>query len=391
MKIGIDARFYGGEQSKGLGRYTQKLIEYLAEYDHDNEYVVFLQEDSFKNWKISNPKFTPVLAPYHWYTFKEQVFMPLKIWRAGVDFMHFPHFNVPLMYRKPFIATIHDLIIIHFPTERATTLGPLLYKFKHWAGKMVMRHAVRNSQQIITVSEFSKQDIVRYYDIPGEKVTVTYEAADAPRQDEDVSDDESVLAGYSIKKPYVLYVGNAYPHKNLETLLDVAKMLNDTYDQVPWKFVLVGKMDHFYKRLKQDAWAKNVDDNVLFTEFVPDKELPALYRNALAYIFPSRYEGFGLPPLEAMSYGAPVLAAKSSCLHEILGDAALYFHPEDVSGIINAIKTVSDNPSTRQELINKGFLQVKKYSWSDMARQTLNLYEQLGKHKENNTSEQAKG
>ena len=204
MRIGIDARFYGGEQSKGLGRYTQKLIEYLARYDHENEYVIFLQQEGFNQWNITNTNFTPVLTPYRWYTLSEQLFMPWQIRKAKVDFMHFPHFNVPLLYRKPFVVTIHDLIINHFPTERATTLGPLLYKIKHLAGQAVMRHAVRFSSTIITVSEFSKQDIAEYYHIDSQKIAVTYEAAELDHQEVLSQESEKVLQQYGIDTPYFL-------------------------------------------------------------------------------------------------------------------------------------------------------------------------------------------
>lgn len=378
MKIGIDARFFGGEQSKGLGRYTQQLISTLASMDAENEYVVFLQRDEFRQWNIEQRNIRPVLAPYRWYTLAEQLFMPVTIRRQGVDLMHFPHFNVPLLYRKPFIATIHDLIIIHFPTERATTLGPLLYKFKHWAGKLVMRHAVLKSTHIITVSKFSKEDIARYYGIPGSKITVTYEAAELHPEQGTRRNDEELLSKYSVRRPFFLYVGNAYPHKNLEILLDVAKALKSTESGIPWTFVLVGKKDYFYARLKQEAWSRDLDDLFVFPGFVPDRDLPAFYRNARAYIFPSRYEGFGLPPLEAMSYGTPVLASRASCLPEVLGDAALYFHPEDVSGIINAIQTVDEDDKLRERLIEKGRRQVQKYSWQRMAEATLQLYNHVG-------------
>jgi len=381
MRIGIDARFFGGEQSKGLGRYTQKLIEQLAAHDTANEYVIFLQPESVQHWTVDNPRFTVVEAPYRWYSFQEQLGMPWKIWRAQVDVMHFPHFNVPLLYRKPFIVTIHDLIINHFPTERATTLGPLLYRVKHFAGQLVMRHAVRFSQRIITVSEFSKQDIVNYYGIDPKKVVVTYEAAEAPKAVVR-SDVSQVLADYHIKKPYLLYIGNAYPHKNLDIMVDVLKASRQQQKDPAWQLVCVGKEDYFYSRFKQLAWSKNVDDAIVFPGFVPDAALPVLYGNALAYIFPSLYEGFGLPPLEAMTYGTPVLSARASCLPEILGDAAEYFDPADVSAILEAIHRVITNQKTREELTRRGYAQVGKYHWQRMMDQTLNVYADYQQWKE---------
>ncbi len=380
MRIGIDARFYGGEQSKGLGRYTQMLIEYLASTDDQNEYVIFLQEEGFENWHIQSERFTPVLAPYKWYTFSEQLFMPLLIWKQQVDFMHFPHFNVPLLYRSHFIATIHDLIIIHFPTERATTLGPLLYKIKHFAGQMVMRHAVKKAKHIITVSEFSKNDIAQYYGIEKNRISVTYEAAELEKDSS--FEDVDLKKRYNIEKPYLLYIGNAYPHKNLEVVLDVIKEMSQARAKLPFQMVFVGKEDYFYARLKQKAWAMNIEKYIRFTGFVPDSHLPALYANAVAYIFPSKYEGFGLPPLEAMSAGTPVLAASSSCLPEVLGDAAFYFDPEDISGIIQLVEQVLSSPEYREKMSLSGKIQAERYSWEKMAKQTLEVYLLHGKQQE---------
>ncbi|MFA6028187.1 MAG: glycosyltransferase family 1 protein [Patescibacteria group bacterium] len=376
MRVGIDARFYGGEQSKGLGRYTQKLIEYLSALDTQNEYCVFLQEEEFKNWKIKNKNFQPIEAPYRWYSLAEQIFMPFKIKQANVDFMHFPHFNVPLFYRGPFIVTIHDLIISRFPTERATTLGPWLYKIKQVAYHRVMKHAALDSQKIITVSEYSKKDIIDYFNLPEEKIAITKEGTDfKPVAEINEDEQKKVLAFYGIHKPFLLYVGNAYPHKNLEILLKVVKRLKRE-KRLDWKLVLVGKKDYFYNRLEQQAWAMDLDKDIIFPGFVKDKDLPYFYAKSIAYIFPSRYEGFGLPPLEAMAYGTPVLAAYSACLPEILEDAALYFDNEDVYGIIKQIKKVITDPKVKKVLITKGLKQIKKYRWEKTARQTLKIYEQ---------------
>jgi glycosyltransferase involved in cell wall biosynthesis len=185
-----------------------------------------------------------------------------------------------------------------------------------------------------------------------------------------------------IGKPYVLYIGNAYPHKNLEVMIDVLKQYKAQYKKMPWQLVFVGKEDYFYARLKQHAWSKNVDDHTVFTGFVADSELPHLYQQAMAYVFPSLYEGFGLPPLEAMTYGTPVIAANASCLPEILGDAAEYFDPADVSAIIEAIHRVTENAELRQTLQDRGFAQVKRYSWQHMMQQTLNVYGDYQRWKE---------
>ncbi|EKD78957.1 MAG: glycosyl transferase, group 1 [uncultured bacterium] len=370
MRIGIDARFFGGEQSKGLGRYTQMLLRYVFELDQRNDYVVFVPEELIKRWPYRHAHVKLVAAPYSWYSLAEQIFMPLLIKRQKVDLMHFPHFNVPIFYRGPFIVTIHDLIISRFPTERATTLGPIMYQFKQFAYNRVISHAALAARHVITVSQYSKADLMDFFHLPGERVSVTYEAVDAftaAKQD--------VLQRYGIRQPYLLYVGNAYPHKNLEHIILAMQHLKKQGN--PLQCVLVGKPDYFYRRLHQYAWAKNVDDRVKFIGFVPDQDLPNLYQQAFAYVFASRYEGFGLPPLEAMLYGTPVISARTSCLPEVLGDAALYFEQDDISGILKHIQHLQTDPDERARLIQLGRAQVQRYSWQRMAKQTLAIYEKI--------------
>lgn len=377
MRIGIDARFFGGEQSKGLGRYTQKLVEHIIQIDRTNQYVLFLQDAELARWKQPPSNITLVRAPYRWYSFAEQIFMPWVIAKHQVDLMHFPHFNVPLFYGGPFVVTIHDLIISRFPTERATTLGPMKYKLRQLAYHLVIRHAARKAQHVITVSEYSKADLIDYFKLPPERISVTYEAVDVfPRSHVSAEQFAIMQQRYKLPESYLLYVGNAYPHKNLETLLHVMQTLKKART-LRHHLVCVGKADYFYLRLQQQAWALNVDDVVHFPGFVPDHDLAAFYGGAFAFVFPSKYEGFGLPPLEAMLYNTPVLASNSSCLPEVLGPAALYFDYQDVSGIIQQLQRLETETNLREELITRGQEQVKTYSWRRMTKQTLTLYEKL--------------
>lgn len=375
MRIGIDARFFGGEQSKGLGRYAQKLIEYLMEFDTEHQYVLFLQSPEYDDLTLPNG-WEKIRADFRWYTLKEQFLLPRLIKHAKIDLMHFPHFNVPLLLHVPFIVTIHDLIISHFPTERATTLGPLLYNFKQLAYQIVIRHAARRSKKIITVSEFSKQDIVRTLNIAPEKVSVTYEGAEPVGAACDSQRGREFLAKHNIPSDFVLYVGNAYPHKNLESLLDVAQELKKQH--LPWSIVLVGRPDYFYDRLQLEAERRQVADRVVFPGFVSDADLSCLYSQALCYVFPSKYEGFGLPPLEAMLYQCPVVAARTSCIPEVLGDAALYFESGDISGIIANVERVRTDPQERTRLVSHGLAQAAQYSWCTLAQKTQLMYNQVG-------------
>lgn len=377
MRIGIDARFYGS-LGKGLGRYTEKLIKYLEIIDRENEYFIFLYRENFSEYIPQNENFHKILAPYRWYSWQEQLFWPRLLYKFKLDLVHFPHFNVPILYRKKFVVTIHDLILIHFPTLKNTTLIPLYYWIKFWAYRWVIGSAVRRASNIITVSEFTKNDLLKHYQISKDKILVTYEAADdfiCPSR-EKYQSSESILKKYGIIKPYLVYVGNAYPHKNLERLLLAFKKVLKSHSQ--WHLVMIGKEDYFYRRIKDIACKESIS-NVIFPGFVSDDDLPAIYFNASAYVFPSLYEGFGLPPLEAMRCGVPVLASNHECLREILGEAAMYVEAEKIDNLAEKIGEIMINFQERNRLVTAGFQQIEKYHWQEMAEQTKAIYQKAGK------------
>lgn len=379
MRIGIDARFFG-PVGKGLGRYTQKLIENLEKVDDSNQYFIFLKKDNFNSYKPKNRNFKKVLADYHWYTFSEQLKFPRLLRKYRLDLVHFPHFNVPLFYFGKFVVTIHDLILIHFPTIRSSTLSPTLYRMKFLVYKTVIKSAIYRSNRIIAVSEFTKKDILdNYKSVPQEKIQVTYEACEDYCMLSPNKDDE-ILKRYDIIKPYVVYVGNVYPHKNAENLAMAFKEVNKKNPSLGEKekirLIFVGSEDYFYRRLK-DFIRENDILNISFAGFVPDHELDVVFHNALAYVRPSLYEGFELPPLEAMAKGVPVLSSRHSCATEILGDSAYYFDALNIDELAQAIRKIADDKDLREELIKKGYEQAKKYSWKKMARKTLGVYESI--------------
>ncbi|OGY78687.1 MAG: hypothetical protein A3B74_04920 [Candidatus Kerfeldbacteria bacterium RIFCSPHIGHO2_02_FULL_42_14] len=379
MHIGIDARFYGGGRAKGLGRYTEKLIECLQEIDHTNTYTIFFQKEDFDHVQFHNTHFHKVLADFPWYSFQEQRLMPRLLAQLHLDLVHFPHYNVPLFFRSRFVLTIHDLILHHFPTRKASTLGPVKYFFKQLGYRCVISQAAKHAQKILTVSNFSKQDIQQTFHTPSDKIVVTYEGADnVPMHHYNATQQKEMLTKLAVQQPYLLYVGNAYPHKNLGILLDVVQTLK-AQGTINWQFVLVGKNDYFYLQLQEQARQFGLLDHVRFVGFVTDKELSVLYENALAYIFPSLYEGFGLPPLEAMLHGTPVLSSKASCLPEILKSYASYFDPQDKNDIIYAIQNIFSHPEHREKIKEEAQRYARHFSWQDMTRRTLEVYESCTK------------
>ena len=385
-RIGIDARFYG-PLGKGLGRYTQEIVDNITRIDTDNEYVIFLSPENFDEFVIApadQERIKKIMVKARWYTLQEQIALPGLIWRAHLDLIHFPHFNVPLFVPTKFVVTVHDLILTKFPTVRATTLHPLLYKFKNLAYRLVIWSALKRARQVITVSQFTKEDIIKQFKIRPKKISVTYEGvANLAKGNDSLFvkklDERATLSHYDINNNFLLYIGNAYPHKNLEGLIKVFKELRAERPEI--RLVLVGREDYFYKRVQDLARSLGLyqdgshDSPIIFPGYVPDRELEILFKQALAYVFPSFYEGFGLPPLEAMAKGCAVISSNQSSLPEVLGAAAIYFNPASATDMLAKIKEVIDNPTKRQELIERGLVQAKKYNWWDCAYQTLEIYQ----------------
>lgn len=390
MRIGIDARFYGSI-GKGLGRYTEKLIERLEMLDTENEYIIFLLRENFDDYVPKNVRFKKALAEYAWYSLSEQIFFPLQLLSSRLDVVHFPHFNVPFLYPKRFVVTIHDLILLHYPTPQSTTHSRFFYRVKFFAYRFIIACAIYRAKHIITVSHFTEEDILAEYPHARGKVSVTYEAADplcqflSPEKERtlfdrfgllgSVSSDTQEKAVHDILKPYLLYAGNAYPHKNLEALLMVAPKF-PTY-----QFVLVGREDYFYARLKKMADKQGIQ-NIIFTGFVDDSELSSLYRSAVCYVFPSFYEGFGLPPLEAMTRGLPVLSSSCGSLPEVLGQAASYFDPHMEGSLQEKLTEILCSETLREELRERGYVRISGYSFDRMAEETLKIYMGSIKNKE---------
>lgn len=380
MRIGIDARFYGS-LGKGLGRYTERLITSLEEADTENEYVIFLRRENFDEYQPTSGRFRKVLADYAWYGLTEQLFFPWLLWRHHLDLVHFPHFNVPILYPKKFVVTIHDLILLRYPTVRNTTRGALWYWWKFAAYRLVIRLACFRAYTVIVVSRFTESDVLSEFPFLLGKICVTLEGGNRSCFSVVAEDARQILERFEllsleaspsssvprdIIQPYFLYVGNAYPHKCLEVIGAMADRFPD------YHFLLVGREDYFYRRLQETFSAPNL----CYVGFLSDRELSVLYRHGVGYLFPSLYEGFGLPPLEAMSYGLPVLSSDRGSLPEILGKAALYFDPENLDQLAEHIELVTRDRVARESLRREGYRRIKLFDWHRMARKTRRIYEE---------------
>lgn len=377
MRVGIDARFYS---EAGVGRYIKNLLYYLQKLDHKNEYYILLRKKDFEVVNFSSPNFHPVLADIPWYGVAEQVQLPNILYSLKLDLVHFPHFNIPVFYKGKFIVTIHDLIHQKFKMNRATTHDPITYFIKHKAYNYAFSTALKKSEKVITVSDYVEEELVKIWKVEKNKIVVTKEGVEENiiQKAKVISqkDIDETLEKFKIKQPFIFYVGNAHPHKNVEGLIkafmriksELANLRVSGSDDL--QLVLSGKNHYFWDRIKAEYGHKDI----IYTDYVTDEELVALYKSCTVYTVPSFEEGFGIPLLEAMSLGTPVVASKTSATPEVGGDAVLYFDPKNPDDIADKIMSVINSEKLRNELIEKGEKRVKEFSWKKMVEQTLDVY-----------------
>ncbi|HEU5477296.1 MAG TPA: glycosyltransferase family 1 protein [Gaiellaceae bacterium] len=353
MKIGIDAR----NDRTGVGRYTFSLIRELARIDRENEYVLFLGRERFATYAAPGPNFRTVEAAIPWFTLREQLALPRLVERERLDLVHYPHVTVPLLSTTPFVVTIHDLnylgtTAVSSPVRRA--------------GYRVELAKARRARRLIAVSEHTRDSLVRALRVDPGRVAVTYEAADAPGG---VEPDRGVLERHGLDAPFFLYVGAAYPYKNLARLIEAFAGVRGEH-----RLVLAGDHEEFGAGLRTRAADLGVAERVVFPGAVSEAELAALYGGALAYAFVSLSEGFGLPGLEAMAAGVPVVAARAASLPEIYGDAAHYCDPLDAGSIATSLAEVAADEQLRARLVERGHRRAGEFSWARTAEQTLAVY-----------------
>jgi glycosyltransferase involved in cell wall biosynthesis len=372
MKIVIDARMYGFENG-GIGRYVVNLVSELENIDHENNYTLLLRKKHFNQLNLKNDNWEKIAVDARHYSVKEQILVTKVLNQINPDIVHFPHFNVPVFYKGNFVVTIHDLLMHKRTGKAATTLPYWLYLIKRGGYKSVFNNAVKRSQKIIVPSKFVKTQISKEYQGIAEKVSVVYEGVD-----DNVfrrSAVSGILRKRKIEKPYFLYVGNVYPHKNIERTIEAIAMINETSEH-KISLAIVTPRNVFQKRLDEYVEKHNAKAFVHFTGYVEDDELSYLYKQAAAFVYPSKEEGFGLPGLETMANKTLLLASDIPVFREVYKDNALYFNPLDFSSIAKAMQDVLSLPRDKKvEITNKAFEFAKIYTWEKAARETLRVYE----------------
>lgn len=369
MKIGIDARFYGPRVGGGgLGRYVSELVTALQKVDRENEYVLFLGKENFHECVITSPNFSKRLVDIPWYSAKEQVAMPREVALAKVNLMHYPHWNIPVFSRVPFVVTIHDLILLEDPASaRATTRNAFVHGLKSIGYRLALETAVHRSKHIIAISEYTKRSILDHFRVPGGKISVVYNGVKPPTGGEAVS-----LSSLGVAQPYFLNVGNAYPHKNLSFMLEAFARFCKTDQQT--MLVLAGKRDMFVEKLEAEARQFGIGNRVRCIDTPIDAVLARLYADATLVISPSRIEGFGIPPLEALSFGTPVVAAHASSLPEVLKDTVRYFDPDDANGLVRLMHEAIVTPEAWSVLREPGKKRAASFSWDATAKTMKGIY-----------------
>ncbi len=366
MRIAIDAHTVG-TQLAGNVTYITSMIEALAEIDRTNEYTLYVtRPDAFELYENRWPNFAVRRILHQTRVFRILFSFNTQLRLHPAD-IFFVQFNAPPFAPCKVVTAIHDLSYEHLP-ETFTRLARARMQ-------LTIRRTAKNSAHIVTCSEYSRQDLIATYDLAPEKVTmIPLAAASIYKQVTDADEIIRMREKYDLSGDFILGVGSIQPRKNLVRLIEAYSALVKRRDDVP-PLVLVGKNAWLFEETINAVKENGVRDRVRFTGFVPEEDLPALYTAALCFVYPSFFEGFGLPPLEAMHCGTPVITGDRTSLPEVVGDAALLVDPFNTRAISSALEQMIADNALRERLSKLGFERAKQFSWLRAARQTLNVFE----------------
>lgn len=370
MRVGINGRFLVAKRT-GVQRAAYNLVKTLIEVDRDNEYVIFTGADQVGAPEWNYPNVTVVgddLRPSE--SFRnhiwEQVRLPKLAKKYNIDVLHSPANVAPLFYRGKSIIHIHDLCFV---------VNPQWYSFAfRTVYNLIIPRLAKRATKVITNSNNSKNDLLQYFNLPAEKVSLVYWAVDdkfslPPTATDAVSkirDDD-----------YILYVGSLEPRKNINILIEAYEKLRHDYPAIKTKLILIGGESPLFATVQLKA--REFRDDVVFKGFVTDAELSEYYRRAKLVAYPSLYEGFGLPPLEAMASGAPVVTSYTSSIPEVVGRAAILINPRDRQQLADALHRVLTDRHLRQSMIKAGADRVTRFNWYRVARGVLSVYYEVHK------------
>ena len=365
MRICIDARKI---EDLGIGTYLRNLLEQIDSIVQTDEFYVIFHPADVHRYNYSGGKINKLVCSAGNYGIWEHVCLPRILRRFDIDLFHSPHYVTPLWNSRPTVVTIHDLIHLIYPQF-------LPSRPARWYAWWMMRRAVKHADRILTVSGQSKKDLMEMLEVSGDRIRVVPLAADKRfKKIPGGSVDDALRDRFNLVGGYTLYVGSFKPHKNVMNLIRAFNLVDRSMCE---RLVLVG-----------DGWSRNralgvladklgMTDRLVVLENIELNDLNIIYNGAGLFVFPSLYEGFGLPPLEAMQCETPVAASKASCIPEILGNAAVYFDPRSPSEIAGKIEEIMSDSGLKGKMITRGKKRAAAFSWSDTAGKTLENYREV--------------
>lgn len=362
IRIGVDGNEANVKKKVGVSVYTLNLLKYFSKVaNQEHSFVVYLKNLPSSELPEENKyyKYKVIKGNFLW----SQIYLPIYLsTHREIDVYFSPAHYLPSFCSVPQVVTIHDLAYQYFPNDFTKKD---LWQLKNWT-----KLSVKKASQIIAVSKTTKKDIVKNYGVNEDKVNVVYNGYEKLNQKSKIKSPTFAKASAG-KQNYILFVGTIQPRKNLEILIAAFDKFVQT--NIDFKLIIVGKKGWLYEDIFKKVKTLKLEDKIIFTDHVTDKELVKYYKNAFCFVLPSLYEGFGIPVLEAMSYDCPTIISMTSSLPEIGGDASLYFDPKNSDDLLEKLITLQDNTQLRKELISKGKQRIKYFSWEKCAKETLEV------------------
>lgn len=368
MKIGIDGRAAKWYRGTGIGNYTYQIINSLNSLDQLSNYLLFMPDNCSTDIQFNRNFTVRNITENDSSSFWDEVNIPNILHDNEVEIYHVPQNGIGLPLDKPckMIITLHDII----PYRMPETVGPNYLKIF----LKQIPQIIPLCDGIITVSKFSKEDIMREFNFPGDKIFVTHLAPESIYKPRDKRKSKQLIKDlYGIDGDFILYIGGFSPRKNIMGLIESFSKIFKSYKR-NIKLVIAGKKGISYELYRQRTEQLSISENVIFPGFIAMEHLPYLYSASELFVYPSFYEGFGLPPVEAMACGVPVIASNTTSIPEIIGDNAVSVNPSDIDALSEAMLNVLQDEALKEELITKGLVRASELTWKDTAMKTLNAY-----------------